>query len=191
MTTQPIKPGSGAEGLQIKKGLWERLFESWWIPVFVVPAVVGFILNLLGFNSGLTFGALPTLALMLVLLWARNKQRRNRLELVACRDRSFECWLRRPHAIRDSLSHRWAYGTCVLDSGTLAFQPRGVDEQPMGSASVFTGLARLGQREIPPSERRGVNRSWRAVALRTNQGEIELLTPPEANIVLADLDVAD
>jgi hypothetical protein len=121
-----MKPGNGAEGVPIKKALWERLFESCWIPVFVVPAVVGLILNLLGFTSRLTFGAIPTLALMLIPLWVRNKQRRKRLELIARRDRSFECWLRRPHAIRDSLNHRWwAHGTCVLNSGTPAFQALG------------------------------------------------------------------
>lgn len=68
---------------------------------------MGLILNVLGIASGFSLGAIPALALMLILMWARNKQRRKRLELIAVRDRSFECWLRRPNAIKDSLSHRW------------------------------------------------------------------------------------
>ena len=106
MGTQRSQPVGEALDGPIKKGLWERLFDSWWIPVFVVPLVVGLILNVLGIDSGFSLGAIPTLALMLILMWARNMQRRKRLELIAVRECSFECWLRHPNAIKDSLSHR-------------------------------------------------------------------------------------
>lgn len=186
--TQHGTPAGEVEDKPINKGLSERLLDAGWIPVIGVPVGVLAMLISQDTLTGAIIGGALTLALTVILLWARNKQRRQRLTLVAARDRSFECLVRHPDARKDSLNHRWAYGTSTLEAGTLTFQPlAGPDGQPIGRSWVFTDLANLGQREIPASERRGVNRSWKCIALSTDHGVIELLCPAEAGLVLADV----
>ncbi|WP_313815675.1 hypothetical protein [Citricoccus sp.] len=184
--TQHGVPAGEVEDSPVNKGLWERLLDSGWIPLLGVPVGVLAILISQNTLTGAIIGGTLTLALTVILLWARNKQRRQRLTLVAARDRSFECLVRHPDASQDSLNHRWAYGISTLKAGTLTFQPlAGPDGLPIGRSSVFTDLANLGQREIPASQRRGANRSWQCIALSTDHGVIELLCPAEAGSVLA------
>lgn len=191
MTTEHAPPGGEADGTPIGKGFWERLVDSYWIPFLIGWIVFSIFQRVLGTWPGTLAGGIPAIAVMLALWWARNRQRRTRLRLVALREGSFECCLRHPHALKDSLRYRWAYGACKLKDGTLLFQPLdGMNEHPMGHSLTFNDLVRLGQREIPAGERRGAHRSWQGVALGTDYGEIDLLVPPEAEVVLSALDDA-
>lgn len=74
--SQDQTPAAGNDDRPISKGVWEVLFEAWWVPVFVLPMAISLILHGVGIDFSVTLGAIPTLAVVLVLLCARNKQRR-------------------------------------------------------------------------------------------------------------------
>lgn len=109
------------------------MIDSGWISVIGLPMGILSVLISRDVLTGAIIGGALSLALTGIVLWARNKQRRQRLTFVAAKDRSFECWVRYPDARLDSLNHRWAYGTSTVEAGTFTFQPlAGPDGQPVG-----------------------------------------------------------
>lgn len=183
--TGPLSP-PGAVAAE-RKGVWERLFDSWVLFFFLVLIINPVLQSLFGPWRGAAV-AIPLVAVCGTLLWrARNRQRRERLGRIAVTTGSFEGWLRHPNALPDSLRRRWAYGTFRLDGDTLVFQLRTEADGPeLGRPTTYKDVSRLGVRDVPTKEA-GVPKSWPVLALATDRGEIEARIPPEGVAVLATL----
>ncbi|MFB0835737.1 hypothetical protein ACX8Z9_04850 [Arthrobacter halodurans] len=169
--------GSTREATE-SKSRWEKLNDTsvWWLaPVMVGLAIVlsesfGF-----GFTASLVIMAITGIPLMLLMELTARRRRNERLARRAATRAEFECWIRDPNALPDSIRRRWDFGTARLAEGALLFERQlGPDEPPSGKPIVFGQPVHLARRTVPARERRGVPKSWRIVALRTDRGDVDV-----------------
>jgi hypothetical protein len=174
------------------KDWWEKLNDSaiwWFVPIMLMISTVlreGF-----GLGSTSAYAVMAAVAVpaMLVMALMARESRNKRMGRRAAVRGVFECWIRYPNALPDSLRRRWDFGTARLADGTLLFERQlGPDEPPSGRPTVFSQPVHLAHRTVPAPERRGMPKAWQIVALRTDRGDIEVATSTEGLEVLGRLE---
>jgi hypothetical protein len=133
----------------------------------------------------LAAAVLIPLPIMLLFGWLASSERKARLARDAERG-LIECAIRRPDSLPGSLQGRWKPGYAEVHRGVLRFQALyvGVDE-PAGPISSYTNISPPQAVPVPEKRRADVKRKWRMVAMRTDQGTLELAAS-EAALRLLD-----
>lgn len=144
-----------------------------------------------GFSASLVIMAIAGIPLMLLVALMARRRRNERLAHRAAARAEFECWIRYPNALPDSIRRRWDFGTARLADGALLFEPQlGPDEPLSGKPIVFGKPVHVARRTVPARERRGVPKSWRIVALWTDRGDVEVASSAQGLDVLGTLEPA-
>lgn len=133
-------------------------------------------------------GAIPILVFWYVLERVAVRQRKRTLQQLATTGH-FECAIRWPNAIKDSLSERWAPGVGGLSAEGFGFQHgEAAREIPQRRREDRELLENLGRRELSKNEAKSLQLAGASVGVyRTKIGVLEICAAPEN---LAQLDVA-